>query len=119
MLTDILKIFGTIAKSLFKKSACAMYPLKPAKCYKETRGHIEIESDKCILCTLCAKRCPTGAIMVDRDAHTWSIDHFKCILCNNCTYACPPQCLHMVNQYAAPATDRKPKLYTIKIVTTK
>lgn len=104
-MSDILQIFNTIIKSLFKKSACGMYPVQPATFYENTKGHIEIDASKCILCTLCAKKCPTGAIQVDRAARTWQIDHGKCILCNNCIESCRPQCLRMMNQYAVPTNQ--------------
>lgn len=84
-----------------------MYPVKPAKFYDKTKGHIAIEAGKCILCTICAKKCPTGAITVDRTGREWAIDRGKCILCNVCTEACPPKCLSMANQYSAPVTEQK------------
>jgi len=106
-MTDILQFFGTVIKSLFKKSACDMYPVKPAKFYDRTKGHIEIDAPKCILCTLCDRQCPTGAIKVDREKRTWEIDYHKCILCNNCIDACRPGCLKMANQYASPELAKK------------
>lgn len=104
-MTDILQIFNTIIKSLFKKSACKMYPVQPATFYERTKGHIEIDAPKCILCSMCARKCPTHAIQVDRSKRTWQIDFGKCIVCNNCVESCPPKCLHMVNQYAPPTSQ--------------
>lgn len=106
-MTDILKMFKVVMKAFFRKSACGMYPHKPAHSYPNSRGHIEIEKDKCILCTICDKRCPTGAIQVDRNGKTWAIDHFKCIYCNNCVDVCPKKCLHMVTPYSAPESSKE------------
>jgi len=114
-MSDILKMCHMVVKSLFKKSACHMYPVKPATFYKRTRGHIAIEPTKCILCTLCEKKCPTGAIRVDRNARKWEIDYFKCILCNNCIENCKPNCLKMENVYSAPVTSRDPAVVTVMI----
>ena len=102
---DILQMFKTIIKSLFKKSACAMYPVQPATFYERTKGHIEIDAPKCILCSMCVRKCPTHALQVDRAKRTWQIDYGKCILCNNCVDSCPPKCLRMANQYSPPTNQ--------------
>lgn len=47
----------------------------------------------CIYCTLCAKRCPKGALTVDRAEKTWSVDNENCIRCGVCVVACPKYCI--------------------------
>lgn len=49
--------------------------------------------DECVYCTLCAKKCPEGAITVDRAAKTWSVDHDKCTKCGTCVSVCPKKTL--------------------------
>lgn len=105
-MSDIVKMTKLIVSSLFKKTACQMYPFKPAKFYKHSRGKVTINASKCILCTLCAKKCPTGAIIVDREQGHWQIDRSKCILCNECVTCCRPVALTMENQHSAPATEK-------------
>ena len=102
MQETVLAIWKTVTKSLFSKSACKMYPVQEPVFFERTRGHIEMQASKCIVCTMCAKRCPTGAIEVDREANTWQINRFKCILCGACTEGCKPGALSMVNHYAGP-----------------
>ena len=46
------------------------------------------DASKCVYCTLCAKKCPVGAIEVDRAAKTWTLDEDKCIACGTCAEAC-------------------------------
>jgi len=106
MISDIFKMFGLVMKSLFKKSVCEMYPFKKPTYYERTRGHIAIDAPNCILCSLCEKRCPTGALKVDKDGRKWAIDNFKCIYCNRCVDCCPKKCLMMDNQYNAPSTTK-------------
>ncbi|HEY1407147.1 MAG TPA: 4Fe-4S dicluster domain-containing protein [Spirochaetota bacterium] len=93
---------STIA-NLFKKPATLMHPFKKRACYEATRGHISIEFEKCIHCTICAKKCPTNAIKVDRANKVWEIEHLRCIACGSCVEACPKNCLTMEKDYRAPA----------------
>jgi len=44
---------------------------------------------KCVYCTLCAKKCPAGALTVDRAAKTWTLDEDACVGCGTCAGACP------------------------------
>ena len=47
----------------------------------------------CVYCTLCAKKCPAGALTVDRAAKTWTLDEDKCVGCGTCADACPKKCI--------------------------
>ena len=96
----------TMLSNLFKKPVTTKYPFEPAVYPEGRRGHIEIEIDKCISCTLCAINCPSGAIKVDRTAKTWEINRFDCIQCGYCTQKCPKKCLHMEKGYQTPGTEK-------------
>jgi len=112
-MSDILKMFTTVIKSLFKKSTCRQYPFKKPVFFDRTKGHIQIDRERCILCSLCDKRCPTGAINVDRNARTWAINSYKCILCFRCVEVCPVTCLAMQQQYSAPEEIKKSEVVEI------
>lgn len=52
-------------------------------------GKIANDMTKCILCGLCARKCPQECITVDRTgAKSWSIDRDKCVQCGACIDAC-------------------------------
>ena len=93
-----------IMSSFFKKSATAAYPFKPLPKAPIVRGSVLFEKENCILCGICANKCPAGAIMVDKAAGTWEISRFGCVLCNSCVELCPKKCLRMV-PVLTPASD--------------
>ena len=47
----------------------------------------------CVYCGICAKKCPGGALEVDRAAKTWKLDEEKCLACGACADACPKKCI--------------------------
>jgi ech hydrogenase subunit F len=86
------KMTKVALKSVFKKPATRI-EARPA--FTATRGHIEIKIDTCTYCTLCMRKCPPGAITVDRVARVWQIDQLKCIVCGECVLVCNPKSLSM------------------------
>ena len=50
---------------------------------------------KCVYCTLCAKKCPAGALTVDRKEKTWVLDEDKCVACGTCASVCPKKAIIM------------------------
>lgn len=96
-------IFG----NLFKKAPTRKYPLDKREDFSGTRGHISNEIELCIYCGICQKKCPAGAIIVDRAEKSWSINPLRCVTCNYCVEVCPRKCLHMEQKYSAPLTISK------------
>lgn len=57
------------------------------------RGKLKNDMGKCVFCTLCAKKCPAGAITVDRNEKKWDCDDDKCTKCGLCAESCPKKSL--------------------------
>ena len=92
-----LVVTGTYLK---KKPA----PKKPAACAAgEPESTVKPREDglpvsdpaKCVYCTLCAKKCPAGALTVDRKEKIWKLDEDKCVACGTCHDVCPKKAIVM------------------------
>ena len=97
---------GTVLKNLFSEPATTQYPFVPKEYPERTRGHIEINKDACILCGMCMRSCPPGAIKVDRAGGKWTINRFDCIQCGYCTEKCPKKCLTLIPGYQEPGQEK-------------
>ena len=75
------------AKPAEAAPACAVAPREDGKPVSDP--------SRCVYCTLCAKKCPAGAIEVDRANKTWKLDDEKCVGCGTCADACPKKCIIM------------------------
>lgn len=106
MIKHPLKMTRVALESLARKPATVRYPLERKPVYAATRGRIAIAEATCILCVLCDKKCPTGAIRVDRAGKTWAIDRLKCIQCGYCVEVCPKKCLAMETMYSEPVSTK-------------
>ncbi|MFZ2658588.1 MAG: 4Fe-4S dicluster domain-containing protein [Victivallales bacterium] len=113
-INPFVKMTSTVIKHLLGPTACKMYPVEKPVFFANTRGHIGIETNKCILCTLCAKKCPTYAIQVDKPGKAWKIERTKCIMCLACVASCPKKCLTSENQYSAPVTVKVVETFNIE-----
>jgi len=96
----------TVVRNLLQGPATLMYPKRKRVYTLITRGRIENEIEKCIFCGLCAKRCPTYALAVNKENKEWVVDRLKCCVCNLCVEICPVKCLSTHNHYFSPVTER-------------
>ena len=109
---SILSMTKTLFKSLLHGPYTVNYPIKKKETFEITRGKIEINMPECIYCGMCQRRCPSGAIMVEKDNKKWSIQRLQCIQCGYCVEGCPKKCLSMNNEYTAPSFDKDRDEYT-------
>lgn len=69
---------------MVKQPVTVCYPQEGLTAPERLRGHIVNDMDVCICCGMCARRCPAGALAVDRKGGTWSIDPYACVVCGEC-----------------------------------
>ncbi len=61
----------------------------------QREADLVLTSEKCQGCGICAKNCPTGALILDGDKVTFNDE--KCIYCRECEAICPVTAIKLVN----------------------
>lgn len=107
------KLGGMTFGSLFKKPETVLYPFEQKPAPAGLKGHVANDASRCILCGICQKCCPAGAIVVEKKERTWSIDPFRCVQCGSCVRQCPKDCLTMEPTYTAVATAQSCTVVTV------
>ncbi len=107
------KLGGMTLRSLFSKPTTVSYPATPQRVYPATRGHVEIDIEKCIQCGSCARNCPSDSLTVDKQAYSWSINRYSCVQCKCCILVCPTKCLTMGPEYAPSAEEKHIDVYAL------
>ena len=62
---------------------------------EEKKKFPQADTEVCVFCTLCAKKCPQGAITVDRAEKKWELNKDACVSCGLCESNCPKKCISM------------------------
>ena len=80
------------AKSAEEAAAAAPAEAAPAIQPRDDGKPVQ-DPSKCVYCTICAKKCPAGALEVDRANKTWKLDEDLCVGCGTCAENCPKKCI--------------------------
>ncbi len=111
-----------IFKNFIRKSATRAYPIDVRPGFKDARGELTNKVKACTLCGLCAKKCPSAAITVNRKEQIWELDPYACIYCGICVEACPQHCLVHYAEHRKPVRQKaalvlhKDEPATLKVV---
>ena len=108
---SLFSMSGLVLKWLVRKPYTSRYPFEPRKPIPGSRGALDINLSSCTFCGICAKRCPTQAIEVDRLAKRWTIDRLRCITCNYCVENCPKKCLTLTTAHGVPTVTRDREVF--------
>ena len=93
-------------KWAMKRPPTTRYPFRPRSPIAGSRGQLDLEKATCIYCTACAKKCPTGALFVNRPKKKFAIDRLRCISCGYCVEICPKGSLRLSTSHGTPAVTR-------------
>ena len=98
-------------KWALRKPVTSRYPFEPRQALAGSRGSLTFAKETCVYCNVCAKKCPTGAIVVNRAQKRWMIDRLRCITCGYCVEACPKKSLQLATPHGSPAVTKDREVY--------
>ena len=99
-----MEMLKNVLRNTFRKPVTRLYPFEKYEPFEGSRGHLENDPDRCTYCSVCEKRCPTGAITVKRKPDkSWTLRPHQCILCGYCLEVCPKKSLSMNKKHRAPS----------------
>lgn len=105
-MSSLMKFTKHAVTNFFSKPATSGYPFVKKEFPERTRGQVAIAIEDCIFCGACMRKCPSGAITVDRNEKKWSINRMGCVQCANCVEGCPKKCLSMLKPYTDPNAEK-------------
>jgi formate hydrogenlyase subunit 6/NADH:ubiquinone oxidoreductase subunit I len=98
-------------KWALSKPPTRRYPFEPRRIIARSRGQLVFTKDNCVYCTVCAKKCPTGALQVNRAQKQWIIDRLRCISCGYCVEICPKNSLELSTAHATATLSKESQLF--------
>ena len=108
---SLFSMTGLVLKWLFRKPYTSRYPFEPRQPIPGSRGTLAIDLPACSFCGICAKKCPTQALEVDRANKRWTIDRLRCISCNYCVESCPRKCLALGTAHGVPTVTKDREVF--------
>lgn len=105
-----------ILRNFFSRRATRRYPLVTREPFVNVRGELKNEGG-CTLCGICAAKCPSQCIVVDKKNATWQWDPFACVYCGVCVDSCKTGSLRQEPLYRKATTRRE--IVSVKIVLKK
>jgi ech hydrogenase subunit F len=103
----MFKMTPNVLRNLVSKKPTRRYPYEARPPFENQRGELFNDLEKCTFCGVCAAKCPSQCISVEKKAAIWTCDPFACIYCGICVDNCPVKCLHQKQAYRPPAYDRQ------------
>ncbi|MBC8431971.1 MAG: 4Fe-4S binding protein [Desulfobacterales bacterium] len=103
----MFEMTATILRNFFSKPATRRYPRVKRLPFEAVRGELYNQIEDCTFCTVCAVKCPSQCITVDKKAAVWAYDPFACVYCGICVDDCPVNCLSQKRDYRPPNSERQ------------
>ena len=94
------------------KPPTTRYPFEPRQPIDGSRGNLIFTKDNCVYCTACAKKCPTGALGVNRAEKRMIIDRLRCISCGYCVETCPKKSFTLSTDHGTPTATKDFEIHT-------
>lgn len=95
-----------LIRNLMKGKATRPYPVIAREPFENARGEICNDIPRCTLCGVCAAKCPSQCITVDKKTAQWSCDPYACVYCGVCVESCPTGSMQQKKQYRPPVRQK-------------
>lgn len=99
-------MFNMIKKIIKYNYVTEYYPKRALPYTHLFVGFPEVDETKCNFCGECASRCPSKAIVMDKESHQIGINYDSCIVCSLCEDICPSGAFKMSNRFELAEKDR-------------
>jgi ech hydrogenase subunit F len=76
----MFKMTPNVLKNLSSHKATRRYPHEVRTPFENVRGELYNDIKNCTFCQVCAVKCPSQCITVDKKAATWTCDPFACVI---------------------------------------
>ena len=103
----MFKMTPTILRNFVSRRATRLYPLEVRPPFDGVRGALCNDVTLCNFCGICAAKCPSRCIGVDKKSATWQCDPFACVYCGVCVDACRTGALRQDAHYRRPSAQRE------------
>jgi ech hydrogenase subunit F len=103
----MFKMTPNVIRNLLRKKATRRYPREIRPAFENIRGALFNDIAKCTFCGICAIKCPSQCITVDKKAGMWVYDPFACVFCGICVDICPAKSLYQQSEYRLPLPERE------------
>lgn len=108
----MFKMTPNILRNLVLKKSTRRYPYETRDPFAGARGELSNDMETCTMCGVCATKCPSQCITVDKKTGLWTCDPFACVYCAVCVDSCPFKSLSQKNTYRPPM--KTPELISLK-----
>ncbi len=108
-----------VLKNFLSQPATRLYPAEAREPFAGSRGKLWNSVATCILCGMCAKKCPSQCITVRRKDELWEYDPFACVFCGICTESCPTGSLQQLEERREVADHREKVVLKVHVDRTK
>lgn len=102
----MFKMMPNILRNIFGPKATRRYPHEIREPFENARGQIVGDGLKCTCCGICAAKCPSRCISVDKKTATWTYDPYACVYCGVCVESCPSGGVAQRREYRPPTETK-------------
>jgi ech hydrogenase subunit F len=103
-----MRMLPTVITNLFFRPVTRDYPSIARKPFPRTRGELVNDVSQCIFCGLCARKCPSKCLKVEKGKAegVWTLEFLACVGCGVCVDVCPVHCLSQLSTHRPVELER-------------